>query len=209
MERSPVPTWANSGPTPKQRAFIEALMEERDFAQEHKDRLKQKLDNNQLDVSQASKTIEWLLKQPKLPGKSGSYDQRPLYDLHPGRYAIEAESGELRFYHLWEKKTEDNIIHRLYVLHGPDSSPLPMPAQNAIARKILDAGMLECAIRYGREIGACSNCGRRLTNRISRYLGIGPVCGQRLHEGFKDTVKYARKQLIEQGYDPEEEVGDG
>jgi len=30
--------------------------------------------------------------------------------------------------------------------------------------------------RYGKEIGACGICGLRLTDEVSRELGIGPIC---------------------------------
>ncbi|CTQ45672.1 DUF6011 domain-containing protein [Roseibium aggregatum] len=36
----------------------------------------------------------------------------------------------------------------------------------------------ESAIRYGRLTGACSCCGRELTNKASIELGIGPICAE-------------------------------
>lgn len=35
---------------------------------------------------------------------------------------------------------------------------------------------LEAAVKYGRLTGRCSCCGRRLDNKISIDLGIGPIC---------------------------------
>src|SRR5262249_50747865 len=135
--------------------------------------------------------------------------QKSLVDLPPGRYAIENAEGELRFYHRWQGKREDNKDRfALYVCHGPEESRLPRPAQVAIAAKILAAGVRESAIRYGLEIGECSNCGRRLTNRISRELGIGPICGGRMFgdDGWKDEVKAARAAIVARGDDPDEEL---
>ena len=66
---------------------------------------------------------------------------------------------------------------------------------------------MAAAIRFGMEIGACSNCGRRLTNTISRELGIGPVCGGRLFgDTFKAEVKSKRAEIIARGDDPDAEV---
>lgn len=38
---------------------------------------------------------------------------------------------------------------------------------------------LTAAIRYGRETGSCSCCGRDLTNPESIRLGIGPICREK------------------------------
>jgi hypothetical protein len=44
-----------------------------------------------------------------------------------------------------------------------------------LVRKVL-ANPKEAMIRYGKEIGECGDCGRRLTNAASREMGIGPIC---------------------------------
>lgn len=38
---------------------------------------------------------------------------------------------------------------------------------------------LTAAIRYGKETGSCSCCGRDLTNKQSIELGIGPICREK------------------------------
>ena len=35
---------------------------------------------------------------------------------------------------------------------------------------------MEAAVRYGRQTGRCSCCGRELTNKASIDAGIGPIC---------------------------------
>lgn len=42
------------------------------------------------------------------------------------------------------------------------------------------------AVRYGRETGVCSCCGRTLTNAISIALGIGPICREKF--GFSSSL---------------------
>jgi hypothetical protein len=79
-------------------------------------------------------------------------------------------------------------------------------AATAVLKNIMDAGVREAAIRYGHEIGVCSRCGRRLTNRISRELGIGPVCGGRYWEDFGEQVSAARQRIVDRGEDPDEEM---
>lgn len=41
------------------------------------------------------------------------------------------------------------------------------------------ADPLTAAIRYGKETGSCSCCGRELTNKESIELGIGPICREK------------------------------
>ena len=41
------------------------------------------------------------------------------------------------------------------------------------------ADPLSAAIRYGKETGFCSCCGRELTNKESIRLGIGPICREK------------------------------
>ncbi|ABD58457.1 gp41 [Mycobacterium phage PBI1] len=49
---------------------------------------------------------------------------------------------------------------------------------------------------FGAIYGSCCVCTRTLTDELSVYLGIGPVCGNReFGEAFKFTVKAARKEL--------------
>lgn len=38
------------------------------------------------------------------------------------------------------------------------------------------ADPMEAAVRYGQKTGKCSCCGRKLTNKVSIELGIGPIC---------------------------------
>jgi hypothetical protein len=38
------------------------------------------------------------------------------------------------------------------------------------------ADPMEAAVRYGQKTGKCSCCGRKLTNKVSIEMGIGPIC---------------------------------
>lgn len=40
------------------------------------------------------------------------------------------------------------------------------------------ANPMEAAVRYGQKTGKCSCCGRKLTNKVSIELGIGPICAE-------------------------------
>lgn len=220
--RDSVPAWATQDvplATQNQISYIARLKGERELTEEQQRWINQQIANDgTLSRPRASEIISKLLKLPHkqteqdIAERSGRLEdlewQKPLVDLPPGRYALDSSSGELRFYHRWQGKQSHNLGRfALYVVHGPDESKLPRPAQVAIAAKIIEAGVRECAIRYGLEIGECSNCGRRLTNRISRELGIGPVCGGRMFgSDFNQMVSYTRNNIIARGLDPDEEL---
>ena len=88
-----------------------------------------------------------------------------------GRYAVESEEGELRFYHC----ADDGEV---YVMASDNEHRLQRPAAEAVIAKIaLDPK--EAAGRYGQEFGTCGLCGRGLTDEVSRAIGIGPVCLQK------------------------------
>jgi len=105
-----------------------------------------------------------------------------------GSYAIltpDDPVNPIKFYQVWISDTD----HPRYgsgkwnvkVCHGPDETTLNKGSQAKILRTIAEQGPLECAQRYGHEIGKCGICGRRLTNKTSRDMGIGPVCAGRYH----------------------------
>jgi hypothetical protein len=45
--------------------------------------------------------------------------------------------------------------------------------------QIIAANPMEAAVRYGRQTGRCSCCGRELTNKASIDAGIGPICASK------------------------------
>jgi hypothetical protein len=126
--------------------------------------------------------------------------------LPAGRYAIENAEGELRFYHVW-RGTERPTFVKLYVEHGPDSSEVPFKSALSILAR-LAADPATAARRYGAEIGSCSVCSRRLTNRLSRLLSIGPVCGGRFYveDDWSAIKESGRERLRAAGLDPKGEV---
>lgn len=127
-------------------------------------------------------------------------------ELPAGRYAIDNEHGELRFYQVWRGSRNADII-KVYLQHGPDDSEIPFRSAMVICKRIVAAGPLVAAQRYGREIGSCYACGRRLTNRVSRQLGIGPVCGGRdFGDEFKHLETIARAEIKAEGHDPDEVI---
>lgn len=228
IRRTEVPAEFNRQPgaSTKQLNFLRSLASEKEMAEDHRAELIGRIDRQAaanvqrgdrasiedgISLRRASEFIERLKALPAKQGAQASRaSDKPSPELLPaGRYAVESDEGELRFYHVWRGTRNPEIIN-VYLQHGQDETQMPFKAALGICRKIVSDGPAQAAIRYGREIGECSICGRRLTNRVSRSLGIGPVCGGRFWtEEWKGIVAYARDQIREAGYDPNEDVEDG
>jgi hypothetical protein len=129
-----------------------------------------------------------------------------------GHYAVDNEAGELRFYAVWWAPITPgrDPFFKVYVEHGPDDSEVPFKSALTILRKIAEDPRA-AALRYGREIKSCSSCGKRLTNRISRLLDIGPVCGGRFYseDDWKARKATARDALRAAGLDPKADAEEG
>lgn len=93
-----------------------------------------------------------------------------------GRYAIELE-GAIKFYRV-RKVTSGPWSGRTFVDQqaSDETFPVRFAAQRAKILTAIAADVKAAAIRYGRELGQCSQCGRTLTNPESIQLGIGPIC---------------------------------
>lgn len=93
-----------------------------------------------------------------------------------GRYALERD-GEVKFYRV-RKVTTGRWAGRTFVDRqaGDETHPVRYANDRAKILREIAADVKAAAIRYGRELGQCSQCGRTLTNPESIALGIGPIC---------------------------------
>lgn len=97
-----------------------------------------------------------------------------------GNYALDDfnpdSENDITFYHIW---VGDRGGWKVYLCHGPDETELPKYQGARIVQTISED--LEGALaRYGHNVGRCGICGLRLTNKVSRDRGIGPICYSRL-----------------------------
>ncbi len=158
-----------------------------------------------LSEKQVGAILRWLPDSP-----SGPKEASPALPSVPtGRYAVESADGTLTFYRVKNAKDGRVFIH---LKHGNGESEVPFTVKGytTILQSIVNAGPLEAALRYGRELGCCSVCASDLTNRLSRELGIGPVCGGRYYDDPTDWTKVkkaARTAIRARGEDPDENVG--
>lgn len=98
-----------------------------------------------------------------------------------GRYAVTGDDGVVKFYRV-RKVTSGQWAGRTFVDRqaGDETFPVRFATERAKILSAIAKDVKAAAIRYGRELGQCSQCGRTLTNPESIQLGIGPVCLSRL-----------------------------
>jgi hypothetical protein len=222
-----VGTTTAPGASNAQLNYLTALLQSRDLPEEARDALSkwvgvQILLNEEhgdrtpplaaagLTKQRASDFIARLKDRPHRHDQptTRSTDIPPVAALPSGHYAIKNAEGQIRFYRVWRGTRNPNYI-QLYVEHGPDETEIRYgsPEFKVILGSIVygDGGALAAARLYGREIGCCSECRRRLTNRVSRLLDIGPICGGHRcdPEIWKDMVRRAREALAAAGLDPD------
>lgn len=105
-----------------------------------------------------------------------------LPDVPAGHYAIESTGhNDLAFYRV-DRPTEGRFAGRTFVklvVGGHPDTNVRRDHVAGILARIVEAGVVESAHRYGREIGRCCRCNRTLTDEASRAAGIGPDCASR------------------------------
>jgi hypothetical protein len=232
---APEGTTTLPGASTKQLNFLTSLLQERDLPADAARALGERVANqrllnedhgdctpplavNGLTKRRASEFISRLLERPHRadrPTERKRDDATPQRDLPTpeevpaGHYAVKNADGELRFYRLWRGDRNPNYVV-LSVQHSDDFTEVrPFAAAVAIIKKIAeDSGA--AARLYGRHLKRCSRCGRTLTNRISRLLDIGPVCGGHHYneEIWEQMRSQAREALRAAGLDPDADVED-
>lgn len=103
-------------------------------------------------------------KKPKLSIAGFTYKRAPDHGHNKGAvYVTDSEDGN--YY--------GKIINNIFI---------PACATNPVMLEMIAVAMnnpQEEAIKWGRETGECAVCGRRLDNKLSIALGIGPICNEK------------------------------
>lgn len=165
--------------SPAQLSFVESLLRTREIPAEHAEftaRLRTRIENGTLDKGDASAAIDWLKRRDIAVAAPVA---APEFEIPAGRYAIEVD-GEVKFYRV-DRPTEGRWTGYTFV--KVQASDDFFPVRGHAAQVVLDAirndGVLAATVRYGKEIGACGQCGRTLTKPESIEAGIGPICASR------------------------------
>lgn len=100
-------------------------------------------------------------------------------EVAAGRYAIEID-GTVHFFRV-DRPEKGKWNGWTFVKEQASDDFYPVRGERA--KTVLAAIAVDPAaamIRYGHELGQCGNCGRTLTDEISREMGIGPECAKHL-----------------------------
>jgi hypothetical protein len=208
--REPPPTVQEEAASEPQLNYIRILVEDR-MVPKHWLLQLQKYAEEGMTKPKAGEIIGKLKSLPRAPqahdDREGSPTQVTPKSLPSGRYAVELkpvgdEDNDIAFYRVKWNKTETRYWVSQIV--GPNERPVEHPRN--IIKQIIRQGVGNCAALYGFKIGKCSICHTRITNRLSRALGIGPICGGRVFEDWEERVNTTRQALIERGLDPTENI---
>jgi hypothetical protein len=198
-------------------------MDQEEYAR-HVERVKAGLPNMpRRGPQRIGKFIDALLECPEVPGQAaGERDndnrksQIDFVGLIPdGRYALVNEDDVLNPVRFYQVKRGNDYRARggrdwtnfLFVTRFSSDEEWPVKGADRIA--VLTEIAFDpktAAIRFGREENRCCICYKRLTRRLSRDLGIGPVCGGRNGWINAEVLASARERIRAEGFDPEEEV---
>lgn len=157
--------------TEKQVKFINDLADKREMASEVKDRLLAKLPD--FDSKTASKTIEWLLKQPAKPQSKSNWIVPAT--IGDGRYAI-VVNNEWRFFRIVTRDNGKRYVQKVLGSPGDFRYVRVSAAEWHMAVNGIATDPALWLMAFGQQVGACGMCGSPLTDPESIRLGIGPVC---------------------------------
>lgn len=131
-----------------------------------------------------------------------------------GRYALRVEDDDvnpIQFYTVRTSKHGDEWDgFQGLKRHAGDER---YGVKGAKRREVLDliaADPRSAALLFGHETNNCCVCGRELTRRLSRELGIGPICGREFYAEaeWADVQASAREAIEARGEDPDENVAE-
>lgn len=126
-----------------------------------------------LDRNDASR---WIKKALSIPAVATQ--QWPK--VPDGHYAIRHQDGELRFYRVQTGAPGSRWEGRRFldIQAGDEFHKYNGNVQNII--DCIGADPKSASLEYGLAIGQCGVCHRTLTNKLSRRIGIGPICRRRM-----------------------------
>jgi hypothetical protein len=210
--RQTPPQWTEDKASDAQIGYVKLLVEDREVPEPWLLRIKELHEKEGgLTKGEASNIIGSLKSLPKKPQTDDRTKNNPtLKDVPVGRYAIHGDDeDDIKFFRVKDVRGgygKDGGYRLLLRIAGPNEHPIRMHETKDIVKSIIRFGIGNAAALYGNKVGKCSKCHTRITNRISRRLGIGPVCGGHYYEDWDERVNTARTELRALGLDPNENV---
>lgn len=138
-----------------------------------------------------NKGVKMAEQRPTIPAENTMQEIQgsPIYKIKVRQYMTKPASPEFDFHNKWNNGE-------------------PMPMRVMVGRKLKETkGMVQMELwgEITEELThSCMKCGKRLTNPVSKYFGIGPECGGHNYtnpfeteEELKSAVNDMQEQLRE------------
>jgi len=203
-----LPAWTQHPATKPQIAYIKGLVEDREVPEAWLLKIKEMTEAG-LKKGDAGNIIKALKARPFKPDADDRSINKPtIENVPPGRYAVQTgqDANDISYYRVKEVG-QDTKYRIILQIAGPSEHLLKGQEAKDAIKSIIRFGLGDAAVMYGKTIGRCSQCNTRITNRLSRELGIGPICGGRVYgEGWERRVNSARSALQARGLDPAENI---
>lgn len=132
---------------------------------------------NAMNGSELSVFIREMLKQPKVV--KVTWDCWEV--VPPGRYALEDEDGDFKFYQVSKiiNKDKPRIVYSLVGAPGDFRRTRIYRADKILSR--IAADTTAAFVAYGTRVGQCGVCNSPLTQQHTRERGVGDICWGRLN----------------------------
>jgi Family of unknown function (DUF6011) len=187
----------NHAPKPisaKQINFIRTLLADREPGEALWDEAERVLCDG--TSREASGIIDRLLHAPR-PPREHDPNEAPEPEVAEGRYALPADfdpEGTPIFYEVDKGKDGGRWEGFTFLskLVGPNEARIKDRDERNRILALIAENPTDALRRYGTLSGHCGNCGLELTDKFSRFIGVGPVCRAKLGLD-KSEAEFVRK----------------
>lgn len=164
--------------TQKQISYIHSLLDERDLG-ELKNGMTLELLKEQatgLNREAASRWIERLKTKPLNDGATAEAEMSLMPDVAAGRYALVIDD-QVQFFKV-DRPKRGRWAGYTFVssTHGGNDIPIKDARERGRILDLIAANTEVAVRRYGTLTNTCGLCGMGLTDKFSRWFGVGPVC---------------------------------
>jgi hypothetical protein len=187
--------------TPRQQSFIFTLLDERevDSAKGRTlDEIKARVPG--LSKKDASRWIEALLARPRREAPAAvAQAAAESCGVPAGRYAV-TETTHVNFFQV-DRPTRGRHAGRVFVKQivagRADGYNIQADRRDVVLALIVEVGVERASREYGHHFGHCGFCKHDLTDKFSRFHGVGPVCRRR-HGMAISEAAYRRHATLAQ-----------
>jgi hypothetical protein len=165
---------------PAQRQFIDDLLGQRfvpeDFSEQE---LLDRYNTNRIDKHGASTLIDALKALPRVyRGGRAAGRTADLPEVRAGRYCLYGAHGAPEFYRVRHGEGQFDGWTYLDIQASDEFHPITSVGRARRVLEEINTDPKRAAVRYSHLLGKCFNCGRSLTNRVSRKVGCGAICAE-------------------------------